>query len=351
MKEVVSVIIPVYNAEKFLKECLDSIIGQTYEALQIILIDDGSSDESGMICDEYAKSDSRILVIHKKNGGVSAARNLGIELAEGKWITFIDADDWVELDLLNRCLELKEDNDIIFYGVEEKGRSFETKNKGIIDERDNRLNEEEFQNLMVTALDPYASFKDKYKYINSQGPYGKIIKTELIKKHDIKFDPNLALGEDILFNLNLFSNAKKGLIVYSKMYYYRVNQESVLHKYNPQIFESLMKAFVVINKYIQKGGKEELKKAFKVFVVRKFMYCIRLNYCNVESNYKYKSRKKMFLTDISVDIVKKSFMDISLKSLKNRPAELVAAFFIRNRCFLIIDILNKLLVLKEKSKK
>ena len=97
MKDLISVIIPVYNVEKYLKKCLDSVINQTYKNLEIILVDDGSSDKSGLICDEYAKLDKRIKVLHKKNGGLSSARNTGLDIAKGKYISFIDSDDFVSI--------------------------------------------------------------------------------------------------------------------------------------------------------------------------------------------------------------------------------------------------------------
>ena len=96
IEKKVSVIVPIYNAEKYLNKCLESIIGQTYKNLEIILVDDGSSDNSPIICDAWAQIDSRIRVIHKKNGGVSSARNAGIDLAQGDYIGFVDADDWIE---------------------------------------------------------------------------------------------------------------------------------------------------------------------------------------------------------------------------------------------------------------
>lgn len=94
--ELISIIVPVYNVEKYLKKCVNSIITQTYTNLEIILVDDGSKDSSGEMCDEFSKSDSRIKVIHRKNGGLSAARNSGIEVYRGKYVTFIDSDDWIE---------------------------------------------------------------------------------------------------------------------------------------------------------------------------------------------------------------------------------------------------------------
>ena len=95
----ISVIVPVYNVEKFIKRCLDSIINQTTKDLEIILVNDGSTDNSGKICDEYAKLDNRITVIHKENGGISSARNIGLDVATGEWIAFVDSDDYIEKDM------------------------------------------------------------------------------------------------------------------------------------------------------------------------------------------------------------------------------------------------------------
>lgn len=99
MSELISVIVPVYNVEKYLRKCIDSIINQTYKALEIILVDDGSPDNCGLICDEYAEKDSRVRVIHKENGGLSDARNAGLDIADGEYIMFVDSDDFVECDM------------------------------------------------------------------------------------------------------------------------------------------------------------------------------------------------------------------------------------------------------------
>ena len=97
--ELISIIVPVYNVEQYLDDCLVSILNQTYKNLEIILIDDGSTDNSGKICDEYAKKDSRIIVFHKENGGVSSARNAGLRIAKGIYIGFVDPDDWIAEDM------------------------------------------------------------------------------------------------------------------------------------------------------------------------------------------------------------------------------------------------------------
>ena len=111
----ISVIIPVYNVEKYLKRCLDSVINQTYKNLEIILIDDGSTDKSGNICDEYAAKDKRIIVIHKENGGLSDARNKGLDICTGDYISFIDSDDWIENGFYEYVVNNVKDNDLLIF--------------------------------------------------------------------------------------------------------------------------------------------------------------------------------------------------------------------------------------------
>ena len=112
---MVSVIIPVYQVENYIKSCLESVVNQTYDKLEIIIVDDGSKDQSGKICDEYAKKDSRLTVIHKKNGGLMSAWLTGLQRAHGEWVFFVDSDDWVELDAIETLLSYaeKEKVDII----------------------------------------------------------------------------------------------------------------------------------------------------------------------------------------------------------------------------------------------
>ena len=124
--ELVSVIIPVYNVEKYLARCIQSVCGQSYQGLEIILVDDGSKDKSGVICDEYAERDGRIKVIHKENGGLGDARNAGVEKAEGKYLLFVDSDDRIHENLVRDTVETAEKNqaDMVIFdyiGEEENG--------------------------------------------------------------------------------------------------------------------------------------------------------------------------------------------------------------------------------------
>ena len=123
-KHLVSIVVPVYNVEKYLKRCVDSIINQSYNNIEILLVDDGSTDSSGKICDDYLKKDSRIKVIHKQNGGLSDARNFGIDKSTGDYLSFIDSDDWIEKDMImnlfNSIINEKSDISIEFMIIKKK---------------------------------------------------------------------------------------------------------------------------------------------------------------------------------------------------------------------------------------
>ena len=107
----ISIIVPVYNVEKYLRKCVDSILNQTFKDFELILVDDGSIDTSGKICDEYNLKDNRIKVIHKENGGLSSARNAGLDIAQGEYIGFVDSDDWIELDMYEELYKICKEND------------------------------------------------------------------------------------------------------------------------------------------------------------------------------------------------------------------------------------------------
>ena len=117
----VDVIVPVYNTEKYLPKCIESILAQTYKNIELILVDDGSLDDSGRICDEYAAQDSRIQVIHKENGGVSKARNSGIDKAKGEWLLFVDSDDWVEEKYVETFLKQAKKDVFLMQGLVQVG--------------------------------------------------------------------------------------------------------------------------------------------------------------------------------------------------------------------------------------
>ena len=213
MKKVkVSIVIPVYNATKYLAKCLDSVINQSYKDIEIVLVNDGSTDNSGQICDSYAKKDKRIIVFHQNNTGVSIARNNGINNSHGEYVIFIDSDDLIHPEYIQKLVN-NVNNDILPVCQIEKFQSevsFLNYNKEEVME----LDKNHFVELCKMSL------------LNT--PCCKLYDLDIIKKNKINFKPNLSLGEDLLFNLDYLKYINKIIVIKQKLYYYRKNEKSSL---------------------------------------------------------------------------------------------------------------------------
>lgn len=287
MKKI-SVIVPIYNVEKYLKKCIESIINQTYSNLEIILVDDGSPDNCGKICDEYQVQDSRIKVIHKKNGGLSDARNAGIKEATGEIISFIDSDDFVDLDMYEYMLNemQKENADIVICGTKIDFENGKTRIKRA--EKRKILNSKD----ALIELNSFKSF--------DMAVWNKLYKKEII---DGIFFPVGKKSEDYFVMYQYFDRAKKIIILPEAKYHYiqRANsisrgknfthdyiegskqQKAFFDKKYPEIsfVGNTAYAFSYIatyNRYLKNKLKisKEFKKEFKK-ELKKYIYDIKIN--------------------------------------------------------------------------
>lgn len=207
----VSIIIPVYKVEKYLSDCLDSIIAQTFKNWECILVDDGSPDSSGIICDEYVKKDSRFKVIHKLNEGVSKARNDGLKMARGKWISFVDSDDYIDNVTYESVLEIVDENnaDMVQWGIvlEKEGiilKKIPCKN-GFIEESD-----------LIRYFEPSTCHK--------------LFLRKIIIENSIQFPNGLTLSEDRYFSFLYYLYAHRIIGIEDCYYHYRIHSESSTHK-------------------------------------------------------------------------------------------------------------------------
>lgn len=232
----VSIIVPIYNAEEHLKNCIESIINQSYKNIEIILIDDGSIDNSGKICDDYCKKDHRIRVIHQKNMGVSSSRNNAINLSVGKYITFVDSDDIIDSQYIELLLNKVQKNTLSIGKI-----SFFEK-QIINDNSDNS----DFELLKSDFIE-----LSKLNLLNS--PCCKLYESNIIKKNKILFDSNLSLGEDLLFNLEYLDYINKICIVDKNLYFYRrTNGDSLSSRYEAKMKEIQILLFDKYTNYFKK---------------------------------------------------------------------------------------------------
>lgn len=226
MDSLISVIVPIYNVEKYLDRCVDSIINQTYKNLEIILVDDGSPDNCPKMCDDYAKIDNRIKVVHKENGGLSDARNVGMEVATGEYVSFIDSDDYISLDFYETLLEtiVDNDSDIVECGVV---KFYEDNN---FDEYSDDLKVTNYDTLY--ALDGLIN-ENPFK----QHVWNKLYKSNIVL--DIPYAVG-KLNEDEFWTYQIFGKAKKVTRINKTMYYYFQRGSSIMgNGYNIRRLDAL----------------------------------------------------------------------------------------------------------------
>lgn len=231
MEILVSAIIPVYNSEKYIKKCIDSLIKQTLKNIEIILINDGSSDDSLRILRQYEKRDERIVVIDQKNNGPSSARNKGIDIAKGEYISFIDSDDWVDETMFEEMYNSAKENnsDVVICDMKLVNKDEETYITGL---------NYPIRNLSERAMKEII-FKELLSNSQFNSMANKIFRTSIIKKNNIRLDKDIYYAEDWLFNVEFFRRSKKISYINKAFYYYRRGHESSSSSYNDDTFEKV----------------------------------------------------------------------------------------------------------------
>lgn len=261
MQYKVSVIVPVYNAEKYLRECFDSLVNQTLKDIQIIAVNDGSPDYSAEICEEYEKKYDNFEYYYKENGGSASARNLGLEHATGEYIGFVDADDWVELDMYEKMYSTaksNQDTDIVFCRV------FENETAGSLDyyfPRYGFFNRQEMEKEIFPYSMPFLTEKGNYRNIRWCN-WLRIHRREIIEKNHIRFFSGSRRCEDLGFTLECTIHSDSYYYLNESLYHNRPNPESKSRNYSKNMWKSiraLMSYFIeILNAYKDYDFSSEL---------------------------------------------------------------------------------------------
>ena len=240
----ISIIVPVYNVEKYLPRCIDSILNQTFSDFELILVDDGSPDRCGHICDEYAAKDERICVIHKRNGGVSSARNAALDIVQGEYVMFCDSDDYVEPDWLQVMYEA-----IITYP-----NAWISCNIWSVDA--NGLCSSKIS-AAPTDLYTQISFFDLYTSTLSGSLWNKIFNTTILRTHNIRFNEAYRIGEDTAFNMQYYRYCIFPLLISKPLYFYCFNGSSAINSYKFNSFDLYRHTFFDRLPYIEPEHLDE----------------------------------------------------------------------------------------------
>ena len=324
MDELISVIIPVYKAERYVEKCIDSIINQSYQNLEIILVDDGSPDNCGRICDEYAKKDNRIIVIHKKNEGVAEARNSGLDKASGNCIAFIDADDWIEKEyfeeMFKQLKEQKADVVLCAYNRVTGSRIEKINEKG----ENISFNTQEY---LINSLNPQTGFGVCHT---------KLIKSKCLK--DIKFNRDLHVGEDALFNIEISKNIQKAYIHRKVLYNYRINSDSVVKRFDENYAQKYLNAMKSVEQYITCNYKEKkIIQNYYNFVAYHVML-VAVNYCyNPKNNCN--NRRKLLSEVCNNEVFKEGIEKSNYENIS--LTRKITLFTLKHKLYFLTSIICK----------
>ncbi len=250
---MISVILPIYNTEEYLRKCLDSVIHQTYKDLEIICIDDGSTDQSGGIVDEYAKLDDRIRVIHQENHGESNARNVGLNISKGEYITFLDCDDWIEPDMYETLLDAIEEDDLDMAA----GSWYKDYTDRIIEV----TNEKDVSNHVFgrDELLRYLYERDAYRGFSYM--WNKLYKREVLTDPDgqiMLFDESIRLGGDVIYLAKLALNVRRARYIDRPFYHYRMRESSGSHTRDLGSFHDWIKSYEIVIRLYEENRIEPI---------------------------------------------------------------------------------------------
>ena len=251
----ISIIVPVYNAENYLKKCVDSLVNQTYRNLEIVLVDDGSGDSSGRLCDEYAKEDSRVLAVHKQNGGLVSAWKRGVSESSGQFLCFADSDDWVDLTMIEEMAAhlTGQEREIVAsdYVIERQdGGEFVWQQLSPGEYLEQDVREKVIPNLLGRER----------RYVTISRCM-KLIGRKLVEENQKYSDPSVVMGEDMMLMLPSLIDCKRLFVMDHKAYYhYRYVRESMVHKYDMGMYENIRKLVKITKGIVEDKFAGEVKE-------------------------------------------------------------------------------------------
>lgn len=255
---MISVIVPVYNVEKYLEQCVDSILQQTITDLEVILVDDGSTDKSALICDEYQVRDTRIKVLHKQNGGLMSAWKAGVQMSKGDYIGFVDSDDWIDSDMYMTLYQtaVKSSADIVLCGWIREGKNKREKEPMYIES--GKYDRDSLEKNIFPKMLSFGKMLERYI---SPNRVTKLFKRELLEKNFKYFDEKVSIGEDLITSFSCILDAKSIYMLAEYFpYHYRLNESSIMEKADFQFYR---KSLLMIQQF-RRIVKEKNRKGFDV---------------------------------------------------------------------------------------
>ncbi len=340
----ISIIVPVYQAEKHLEQCLDSLVNQTYVNLEIILVDDGSHDNSLAICNQYKDKDQRIIVVHQDNAGVSTARNVGINKASGEYIYFVDSDDWIEINTIEELVRDVEENalDCVGFNYLKEYEGKTVKNKNYFLEEKIYIDTEckEILRLSIGLIEDELKHIEFFNFLAS--PCSKIYKRAIIVENNIHFKDIKEIGsfEDGLFNIQFLSHCNS--YKYKNKYYYhyrKTNGQSITSSYRKEMLKKQLMQLTFLREIVDINRDNVLFKAYEnriAFMAMEFFINAVTNTASFKE--KYCEIKSLFKVLEYVSAIR----EFSLKYLSRKWK--IYYFFIKKKMTFLVYVLSSVIL-------
>jgi Glycosyltransferases involved in cell wall biogenesis len=332
----VSVLIPVYNTEKYLARCIESVLCQTLEDFEVIIVNDGSTDSSINILNEYASKDNRIIIVNKENGGAPSARNIAIPMAKGEYISFVDSDDWIAPNMLSESYKKAKEThaDIIVFNF---NRAYHLER---VIQNDPILEQD-----IIVSKDILGEFSYKYLFeMKGSSVWNKLYRSEFLHKYNL-YMGNVRIGEDLFFNLHALIHLPKISMINRNLYYYFVNEKSITRSYAKKQIDDYATCLKEISLQAQADDSlKELHKCLPLIAFRGFSTALfnQFQYNkNIISMYKCLRKimdNKEYLYWIRIEKKYNSTQLISNKIYKLHNK--VAFFLLSNRLYAIATLLE-----------
>jgi len=341
--KLVSLVVPCYNVEKYIEQCLTSIRDQTYKNIEVILVDDGSPDNSGAICDRFALDDERFKVIHKENAGVGAARNDGMAMASGDYIIFIDSDDYLPLNALELLVSKAEetDADVVMgdlYKVFDEREEYCTLFQDDFFSDDKDFLEKLTCNVLYRNYCPYPPEGGPVP-VAYGSPWNKLVKSSLLGENNITFDTSVkGLFDDVIYSACVLTSAKNVAYIKQPIYCYRVSIASITQGFKrnmPEISDAIVSS---MGSFVEKNEQyKSLRKAYYAFCIRVLAYSLPRYYCSTKSGLSILNRAQQLKAVMKKEPYRSAVENVDMNILTSGQRKF--ALLMKNKAALLTIIL------------
>lgn len=347
----ISVIVPVYNAERYLRDCIDSILHQTHAHFEVILVNDGSKDGSATICDEYVKKDSRIRVRHMENSGVSVARNTALEMATGDFVTFVDSDDWLEPEMLTFAIGKAEETqaDIVIWSYFKN--YFQKEIPLALLPGGDQVFEENKDMLVLKSI--YAMYGEDgiVESISSGTVWGKLYRKDFLDRHGLCFKPGLTRAQDTVFSIQAFQKAKRIAYFDKSLYHYRITNSSTCS--GTRYIEEPSKPFNMLlgefRSFIDSNGLDaKYEHAFHARTVQVLMWHLKHRHLHPQAKEGRMERRRNVARLVGSEPYASALRKVDLKLLPRKERLMVVLY--RHRLYELFHLVYRVHEKREQRK-